>query len=60
MQAFQSKTIIGLLFILGLATGLSLAGKLTTEMVEVIKWVGTAFMSVRGLANVMENRKVQP
>lgn len=56
MQALQSKTVLGLVVILGLATGLSLVGKLTPEMVDVIKWVGTSFMSVRGLVNYMENK----
>lgn len=54
-QAMQSKTVIGLVVILGVAVGLSLCGKLSAEMVEVLKYVGTAFMSVRLAANVAEN-----
>lgn len=55
MVALQSKTVIGLLVLLATAVGLSLAGKLTPEAVEVIKYVGTAYMSVRVAANVAEN-----
>lgn len=55
----QSKTVLGLLLILLLAAGLSLAGKLTAEMVDVIKWVGASYMAVRGIANYAENQNSQ-
>lgn len=47
----QSKTVVGLVIILGLAASLCVYGKLTPEMVDVIKYVGSAFMLVRGVAN---------
>lgn len=56
MQMMQSKTLVGLIIILALAAVLTACGKLTPEMVEVIKWVGTAFMSVRLVANHAENK----
>lgn len=55
MQLMQSKTLLGLVVLLALAAGLALAGKLTPEMVDVIKWVGGAYMAVRATANYAEN-----
>lgn len=55
MQNLQSKTVLGLLTILVLAVGLSLAGKLTADMVEVFKYVGGFYFGVRGVANYAEN-----
>jgi threonine/homoserine/homoserine lactone efflux protein len=51
----QSKTVIGLLILLGVVVGLSLAGKLTPEAVDALKWLGTSYMAVRTAANVAEN-----
>lgn len=53
---FQSKTVLGLLVILGISCGMALIGKLTPELVDVIKWIGTAYMSIRGIANYMEGK----
>ena len=55
MQSLQSKTVIGLVVLLVTAVGLAVAGKLTPEAVDVLKWVGTSYMSVRVAANVAEN-----
>lgn len=55
MPQLESKTIIGLLVLLGTIIGLCLAGKLTPEAVDAIKWIGGAFMAVRVAANVGEN-----
>lgn len=55
MQHLQSKTVAGLLTILALATILVLLGKLTQEMVEVMKWVGGSYMGVRLGANLGES-----
>lgn len=52
----DSKTVIGLIIILALATILTFFGKLTPEMVEVIKWVGGTYMGVRAVANYTENK----
>lgn len=52
MQSLKSKTVLGLFFLLSLAVGLDCAGRLTPEMVEVIKWVGAAYFAVRGVANM--------
>lgn len=56
-QHLESKTIAGLTVMLLLASGMALAGKLTPELVDVLKWLGTAFMGVRGVANFTEGRK---
>lgn len=53
----ESKTVIGLLIILGLASVMALLGKLTPELVDVIKYVGSGFMLVRGVANYAETKK---
>lgn len=55
MQHLESKTVVGLTILLSCIIGLSLAGKLTPEAVEAIKYIGTAFMTVRLGANVAEN-----
>lgn len=56
MQNLQSKTIIGLLVLLLVIIGLAIAGKLTPEAVDVIKWIGGTFMAVRVVANHAENK----
>lgn len=56
MNALQSKTVIGLIVMLALAVGLQLAGKLSPEMVDVIKYIGGFFFSVRTMANYAENK----
>lgn len=58
MKRFRldSKTVLGLASILLLSGLLAAIGKLTPEMVEVIKWVGTAYMGVRAVANYSENK----
>lgn len=57
MQAIQSKTVLGLLVLLGVTVGLALVGKLTPEVVEVVKWIGGTYMAVRVTANATENFK---
>lgn len=44
----------GLAAILGIAVVCALLGKLTQEMVEVLKYVGGSFMAMRAVANVAE------
>ena len=56
MNLFQSKTNNGLYLILALSIALAFAGKLTPEMVEVIKFVGGFFFGVRAVANYAENK----
>lgn len=53
----NSKTVIGLIAMLLLAAGMAIAGKLTPEMVDVIKWVGSSYMAVRAVANYTENKQ---
>lgn len=53
----QSKTILGLLVLLAVIVGLAAFGKLTTEAVEAVKWVGGTFMAVRVTANYVEGKK---
>ena len=54
-QYLESKTVVGLIILLAVMVGLVIAGKLTPEAVDVLKWLGTAYMSVRVAANVTEN-----
>lgn len=51
----ESKTIVGLIMILSIAVGCLIFNKLTSEMVEVLKWVGSSFLAMRAVANVAEN-----
>lgn len=55
IQHLQSKTVMGLTVVLLVSCTMAVFGKLTPEMVDVVKWVGTAFMSVRLGANIGEN-----
>jgi threonine/homoserine/homoserine lactone efflux protein len=50
----------GLALLLLVAVGMTLLGKLTQELVEVLKWVGASFMAVRAAANASENIKGKP
>ena len=54
-QNLDSKTVLGLLTLLTVAVIMALLGKLSDEMVDVIKWVGASYMAVRVAANVGEN-----
>lgn len=56
MGNLQSKTVLGLLLILAVATTMALLGKLTPPLVDVLKWVGGSFMAVRMVANHAENK----
>lgn len=47
----------GLALVLGIAVLCALLGKLTAEMVEVLKWVGSSFLGMRAVANVAESIK---
>jgi hypothetical protein len=50
----ESKTLTGLGVILGVLVGLALFGKVTTEVADVLKWIGASFLGVRGIANAAE------
>lgn len=56
LQNLQSKTVLGLLTLLLVASIMALLGRLTPEMVDVIKWVGASYLAVRGIANYSENK----
>ena len=56
----DSKTVLGLVTILVTASGLAIAGKLTPEMVDVLKWVGGSYMAVRAVANLPGNTPKEP
>lgn len=51
---FASKTMAGLGTILAVAVAMSIAGKLTPEMADVLKWVGGSFLGMRAVANYAE------
>jgi threonine/homoserine/homoserine lactone efflux protein len=53
----QSKTVLGLITILVVACVMALLGKLTPELVDVIKWVGASYMAVRAVANHAEGKQ---
>ncbi len=50
----SSKTMAGLAVILAVAVGMSLAGKLTAELADVLKWVGGSFLTMRAVVNYAE------
>lgn len=56
----ESKTMAGLALILLIAVVCAVMGKLTTEMVEVLRWVGSSFLAMRAVANVAENLGNKP
>lgn len=45
----------GLALLIAVAVGASILGKLTPELVDVLKWVGGSFMAMRAATNVAEN-----
>lgn len=55
MSHLESKTMVGLAAILVIAVGCAVLGKLSPEMVDVLKWVGTSFLGMRAVTNVAEN-----
>jgi hypothetical protein len=57
MQQLESKTIFGLLALLGVGVLLEYTGHLSANATSLLTWLGAAFMSVRGVANVFENIK---
>jgi hypothetical protein len=50
----SSKTMAGLGALLGIAVAMSLAGKLTPELADVLKWVGGSFLAMRAVVNHAE------
>lgn len=50
----QSKTMAGLAGILVIAVSMSLLGKLTPELADVLKWVGGSFLAMRAVVNHAE------
>lgn len=51
-QHLESKTNGALIVLLIAVVGLALAGKLNSEAVEAVKWLGGTFFAVRGIANL--------
>jgi hypothetical protein len=47
----------GLAGIVVVAAAMALAGKLTPEMADILKWVGGSFLGMRAVANVAEGMK---
>ena len=50
----ESKTMAGLAAILIIAVAMSLLGKLTPELSDVLKWVGGSFLAMRAVVNHAE------
>ncbi len=57
MLSLQSKTNLGLYVMLAVALALNCFGKLTPEMVDVLKFVAGGFFTTRCVANYSENMK---
>jgi len=55
MPQLESKTVLGLLAILAAGLLLEYTGHLSNNATSLLQWLGAAFMSVRGVANVFEN-----
>lgn len=53
----SSKTMAGLAAILSIAVGAAAFGKLTPELVDVLKYVGGSFLAMRAVANYAEAKK---
>jgi hypothetical protein len=47
----------GLAALLVVAVGMTLAGKLTPELADVLKWIGGSFLGMRAVANVAEAKR---
>lgn len=60
MQLLESKTIFGLIFLVLVTAIFALIGKLTPEVVDIIKWIGSSFFIVRTAANITENVSNKP
>ncbi len=56
MGFIEKEELIGLAILLLVIIGLSLAGKLTQEAVEGIKYVGSAFMLSKGMSGLMPGK----
>lgn len=54
LSMLESKTVVGLILILLVSCVMSSLGKLTPELVDIIKWIGVAYMGVRGVVNAGE------
>lgn len=54
---FYSKTMAGLAAILAVAVVMALVGKLTPELADVLKYVGTGFLGMRAVTNYAEGKK---
>lgn len=54
MNHLNSKTMAGLAGILVIAVVMSFLGKLTPELADVLKYVGSAFLAMRAVVNHAE------
>lgn len=50
----NSKTMVGLGLIIAVAVVMSLLGKLTPELADILKWVGGSFLAMRAVVNHAE------
>lgn len=55
-QHLESKTNGGLILILSVVVLLALINRLTADVIELIKWLGSSFFAVRTMANYAENK----
>lgn len=47
----------GLAGIILVAVAMAILGKLTPELTDILKWVGSSFLGMRAVANVAESIK---
>lgn len=51
----DSKTVLGLLILLGVVLLLVFTNKLSSEAVDILKYIASSYMAVRVAANIGEN-----
>jgi hypothetical protein len=54
---WSQEELIGLGVLLSVIVGLALLGKLTSEAVDGIRWVGASFMASKGLSGLLPASK---
>jgi hypothetical protein len=56
-MGWDQEELIGLGVLLCVIVGLSLLGKLTSDAVDGIRWVGASFMASKGLSGLLPGNK---
>jgi hypothetical protein len=56
-MSWDKEELIGLFILLVTIVGLAVFGKLTSDAVSAIEWVGGAFMTSKGLQGLLPGNK---